>query len=136
MTDSDIIEAFTEGDCWALAIELKRLFPHFTVCTLIDPYWYTDGVENEEDFDYMEWYHAAVYDSTRNVYYDINGMITDPHRDWSEFIWTDIYHIPDEDITEYFSDQERQFPEVSLDTGVSYVMAKVPHLLDTGSRVL
>lgn len=115
-TDKYIHEAFVEGDCWALAIELKRLRPDLTVVTLIDPYWSVD----DDTYDHMQWCHAMVYDKNTGTYYDANGAQTfeDIQNNWEGYDWEEIYEIPDEDLGTYFSDQERYYPEVPVSEGV------------------
>lgn len=122
-TDEQIIEAFTYGDCWALALELKARFPHLTVCALVDPYW-----SGEDDtYDYTQWEHAVVLDRNTDTFYDVNGnhCADDNFPFWEEFDWEDIYEIPDEDIEEYFAGQERRYPEVSIDDGVRLALTTV-----------
>lgn len=111
-----VIEAYTCGDCWVLALELKARFPHLTVCTLVDPY---HGGE-QDSYDHMNWEHAVVLDKSTGIFYDVNGAHRpeDNFPHWDMFDWEEIYEIPDEDITEYFSDQTRLYPEVSVDEGV------------------
>jgi len=115
-TDGQIIDAFTAGDCWALALELKARFPHLTVCTLVDPYW----AGEDDTYDYMQWCHALVYDKNTGTYYDANGAQTfkDVQDNWDGYDWEEIYEIPDEDLGTYFSDQERYYPEVPVSEGV------------------
>ena len=105
-----VIEAFTCGDCWALALELKARFPHLTVCTLIDPYW--AGEDDPEVYDFMQWSHVVVLDKTTGIYYDVLGKHDPAHGfpDWEMFEWEEIYEIPDEDLDEYFSDQWDSYP--------------------------
>ena len=124
MTHADMrtIEAFTYGDCWALALELKARFPHLTVCTLIDPHW--AGEDDPEIYDFMQWSHVVVLDKSTGIYYDVRGSHTAESKfpEWEEFEWTDIYEIPDEDLDEYFADSwdaGRYFPEVPLEHGVA-----------------
>lgn len=119
-----VIEAFTCGDCWALALELKSRFPHLTVCTLIDPFWAGD----DESYDHMHWEHAVVLDKNTDTFYDVTGAHRqeDNFPDWEIFDWEDIYEIPDEDITDYFSGQTRLYPEVSLDEGVRLATVDMP----------
>lgn len=115
-TDEYIRDAFTCGDCWVLALELKNLFPHLTVVTLIDPYW-----AGEDDcYDCMQWCHAMTYDNSTGTYYDVNGTQTfeDVQNNWDGHDWKEIYEIPDEDLGTYFSDQERYYPEVPVSEGV------------------
>lgn len=115
-TDEYIREAFTEGDCWVLALELKRLRTDLTVVTLVDPYW-----SGEDDtYDYMQWCHAMVYDKNTGTYYDVNGAQTfeDIQKNWGGDDWEEIYEIPDEELGTYFDDQERYYPEVPVSEGV------------------
>ena len=115
-TDSQIIDAFVAGDCWALALELKARFPHLTVCTLVDPYW----AGEDDTYDYMQWTHAVVLDPNTGMYFDAFGK-HDPESgfpDWEMFEWEEIYEIPDEDLDEYFSGQTRYYPDADLARGV------------------
>lgn len=118
-TDEYIRDAFTNGDCWILALELKELFPHLTVVTLVDPYW-----SGEDDtYDYMQWCHALTYDKNTGTYYDANGAQTfeDVQNNWDGYDWEEIYEIPDEDLDTYFADNwgwGRSFPDVPLSEGV------------------
>ena len=115
-TDMHIIEEFTMGGCWALALELKKRMPHLTVCTLIDPYdVYSD---DEETYDYMNWFHVVVLDPNTGMYFDAFGKHDpkDNFPDWEMFEWTEIYEIPDTDLDEYFLDEVHNYP-VNYSTG-------------------
>ena len=120
-TDEYTREAFTCGDCWALALELKARFPHLTVCTLIDPYWDEDN--DPEAYDFMQWTHAVVLDKDTGTYYDVLGAHRpeDNFPDWEMFDWTEIYDIPDEALDEYFKEEKeygRLYEDVPLSEGV------------------
>lgn len=104
-TDEQIIDEFTCGGCWALALELKARLPHLTVCTLIDPYW--AGEDDPEVYDFMQWTHVVVFDKTTGMYFDAYGKHDpkDNFPDWEMFEWTEIYEIPDDELNDYFHDQ-------------------------------
>lgn len=109
-TDMQIIEEFTTGGCWALALELKARMPHLTVCTLIDPYW--AGEDDPEVYDFMQWSHVVVFDKSTGMYYDAFGKHDpkDNFPDWEMFTWAEIYEIPDDELDEYFSDEVDSYP--------------------------
>ena len=119
-TDMQIISEFTEGGCWALALELKSRMPHLTVCTLIDPYWADVDCENTDpdSYDYMQWCHAVVLDKNTGMYFDAFGKHDpkDNFSDWDMFEWTEIYEIPDTELDEYFRDEMHNYP-VNYSTG-------------------
>lgn len=115
-TDMQIISEFTEGGCWALALELKARMPHLTVCTLIDPY--DVYLVEKETYDCMNWCHAVVLDKNTGMYFDAFGKHDpkDNFPNWEMFEWTEIYEIPDTDLDEYFSDEASSYP-VDYSTG-------------------
>lgn len=110
-----IVAVFSEGDCWVLALELVKRYPHLTV-----------GVITEEEGDRFGWCHAFAYDLSTDTAYDVFGAqnASDHFPEWDMFNWEDMY-FP-ENPEEFFNDQERFYPEVCTKYGVTLATVDMP----------
>lgn len=107
----DIIDAFTCGDCWALAYALADRYQGLTPHVLAD--------------DYGTWCHMLVQDARDGTYVDILGAQTfdDVQAAWEcDPDWDRISRADTLSNTGPRS-LERTFPEVTTDDGIAHLLA-------------
>lgn len=124
-------EAFSNGDCWALALALGDRHEDLTVCVVGE--YSEDGTEEDahtdDDLD-IDWVHMLVRDDRDpdlRTYVDILGEHTtdevlddwDWHPDWEEIIPLD----PDT-ATDHAPPRDRFYPEVTVDEAIALMTAE------------
>lgn len=121
VTEEDMIEdAFSNADCWALALALHDKYEHLTL-------WALSG----EDEDGEEgWVHMLVRDerdTTGDTFVDIFG----PHAeddlmldwDWNPD-WESLDPMSDTEVRIVREQQPRLRPHVTVDTGIAHIIAQ------------
>ena len=109
-TEDAITYAYTSGDCWALALAGKEAYSHLDVVVLAE--WEDD----DETEDGQGWTHALLYDPATGKYWDIYGAQDYPGISWE---WDYMYTVTTEELSTFFDDQTRFFPEVTIAEGLN-----------------
>lgn len=121
VTEEEVIEdAFSNYDCWALALALFDRYEHLTLWAL----------SMESDDGSLGWVHMLVRDerdATGGTFVDITGpkATNDLLLDWDwNPDWEDLDPMSQEEVRLVREEQPRLRPDVSVDTGIAHIIAK------------
>lgn len=115
-TPETVVEAFSRGDCWALALALADRFQHLTPCVV--------GQENGG----LGWIHMLVRDDrdpSGETYVDVLGQHTlnEVIDYWDAFPdWEEIIPLGRADTTRETSDLPRYYPDVPVEAGIAHIV--------------
>jgi hypothetical protein len=130
----DEVDAFTWGDCWALASKIHKVHGlPIAVIAAYDPRYTAANYRGSMTvpfFAHLTWVHAFNVRHDGN-YVDITGVYNgrDLYEQWEEHLpydredmWSGIHVAQSEqEVESFFGDQERLYPEVDVDESVQKV---------------
>lgn len=113
--DEHVVEAFTCGDCWALALLLVETYQDLVLCVLAN--------HDEEYEESIDWHHAFVKDTRTGKYVDVEGEHTfdELDRTWSWTNWEMLLEDPPRSI--FLEELPRHYPEVPIEAGITRMIA-------------